>query len=227
MRFWKPFLLIFIAIPAVLGQTAPERDVQVWSDTYLTIPLMKKADNKTAKLSVIFGTTFRLGRNAEHFVDERVSAGFEFRVNRFLTIAPAYLYRADQPIRGRREWESRIRLDIGLEKQFKGFSIKDRNRIEHRFRNFRSDTTRYRNKIQLSFPVKRGKTELFSPFIADEPYFEFQSKKWTRNEFSAGISRKLDKAVTADFYYLLQNNRGTTFKYVNVFGVTLKIKIDR
>lgn len=220
------FVFAMFALTCV-AQTPPERDTQIWSDVNVTVPIIKKADKKTSRVSLVLSGTLRFGRNVSRQVDERISAGFEFRVNRYLTFTPAYLYRADQPYAGHREWESRIRLDVGLERQFKGFSIKDRNRIEHRFRNGRSDSTRYRNKILISVPVKRDGKELFAPFVADEPYLEFQSKKFTRNEFSAGISKKFTSAVSADFFYMLQNNRGNVLKYINAFGITLKIKIER
>lgn len=221
------FLILAVFALSCAAQVPPERDTQIWTDAYVTIPIIKKADKKTPKVSIVLVGTLRFGRNLSRPVDERIAAGLEFRVNRYLTLTPAYLYRADQPFAGRRESESRIRLDVGIERQFKAFSIKDRNRIEHRFRNSRSDSTRYRNKIQIAIPVKRNGKEIFAPFVADEPYFEFQLKKFTRNEFSAGISKKFSPTVSADFYYLLQNNRGFAFKYVNAFGIALKIKIDR
>ncbi len=219
--------IISLTIPAIAQTSAPERDFQIWNDTYLTIPVLKKQDGKTSKLSVILTGTLRFGRNVTRPVDERVAVGLEFRANKYLTFMPSYLYRADQPFAGRHEYETRLRFDVGLEKKFDSFSIKDRNRIEHRFRNSRSDSTRYRNKFQVIIPFKRSGKEYFEWFVADEPFFEFQSKNWTRNEFSAGIIKKYSKTFSAEYFYMLQNNRGTSFKYVNAIGVTLKFKIDR
>lgn len=219
-------IFLLFSTPIFSQTTPPEKDVQIWNDTQISIPLIKSKDKKTDRVSLIFYGALRFGRNVTHLVDERIGVGFEFRVNKYLTLTPSYIYRADQPFEGRKEYENRIRFDVGLEKKFNNFTIKDRNRIEHRFRNSRSDSTRYRNKLQLTIPVKKDGKELFAPFIADEVFYEFQSKHFSRNEFSAGINKKFNPNFSAEFFYLLQNNRVNSFKYVNVFGVNLKIKID-
>ncbi len=220
-------ILLILQISGIAQSAPPERDSQVWTDTSVAVTILKKNDKKTTKLALTFGGTLRFGNNVPRLIDERVSVGLDFRVNRYVVISPGYMYRVDQPTRTIREWESRMKIDVNLERSFARFSIKDRNRVEHRFRNFRSDSTRYRNKFQFSVPIIAKKKELLSVFVADEPFFEFQSKKWTRNEFSAGISKKFDKSLSADFFYLLQNNRGQSFKYVHAFGVSVKFKIDR
>jgi hypothetical protein len=226
------FALVSLSAVNFFAQTsAPESDFQIWNDTQIAIPFVqtkdKKTDKKTDRVSLILYATFRTGENSKRFIDERFGAGFEFRVNKYLTLTPNVIYRAGQPVPRGREYETRLRFDVGLEKKFKSFSIKDRNRIEQRFRNSRSDSTRYRNKFTFTVPVMSGKEELFAPFVAVEPFYEFQSKHWTRNETTFGISKKFNKALTAEFFYLLQNNRGRALRYVNVAGINLKFKIDR
>lgn len=220
-------LFCFSTIQFYSQTPAPENDFQVWNDTQIAIPLVKSRDKKTERVSLIFYTTLRTGDNSKRFIEERVGVGFDFKVNKYLTFTPSVIYRAGQPVTGGRESESRLRFDVGLEKKFNYFSIKDRSRIEQRFRNSRADSTRYRNKFQITVPFKKGKEELFAPFIAVEPFYEFQSKHWTRIETTFGISKKFNKAVTAELFYLLQNNRGNTLRYVNVAGINLKFKIDR
>ena len=220
------FIIILLGISVFSQTTAPERDFQLWNDYQVTVPIKKSNQKKSERVSLLFYGTLRVGRNLSHLVDERIGVGVEFRVNNLLTFTPSYIYRAAQPFEGRKEFENRLRFDFGLEKKFKTFSIKDRNRIEFRFRNSRSDSTRYRNKFQLSIPVKNNNKEIFTPFVADEIFYEFQSKQWSRNEFSAGISKKFNKNTTADFYYTFQNSRGNSFKYVNIIGISFKFKID-
>ncbi len=217
----------FSAVNFFAQSTAPESDFQVWNDTQIAIPLIKSKDKKIDRVSLIFYTTLRTGENSKRFIDERIGAGFEFRINKYLTLTPNFMYRAGQPVTGGREYETRLRFDVGLEKKFNHFAIKNRSRIEQRFRNSRADSTRYRNKFTFTVPIMRGKEELFAPFVATEPFYEFQSKHWTRNEFTVGISKKFNSAFTAEFFYLLQNNRGNTLRYVNVAGINLKFKIDR
>lgn len=213
--------IILIAI-SVKAQSAPERDTQFWNETTVSIPIKNTDD----KLSVFISGTLRMGQNVRHFVDERIGAGFEYKFNKNISYSSSYLYRAGQPLKNRKEYEHRVRFDLSLENKWKNFSLKDRNRVEYRIRHSRSDSVRYRNKIQLKIPVKKDGKELFAPFIADEPYYEFSVKKFTRNEFSAGISKKFSKNFSADFFYMLQNNRGNSFKYVNIGGVNLKFTVD-
>lgn len=229
----KFFICFFAAVilfsTDVFSQKAPKRDFQFWNDTQVSFPLIKtknKNNKEIEKLSFFVSGTLRVGRNISHFVDERIGAGFDIYINKYVSLTPSYLYRAGQPFAGRKEYEHRLRFDASLEKKWTDFSIKDRNRIEYRIRNSRPDSVRYRNKIQLKIPVKNDGKEIFAPFIATEPFYDFQAKHWTRNEFSAGISKKFTPNASADFFYLLQINRGNAFKTVNVIGVNLKFKVD-
>lgn len=217
----------FIFVVPTFGQTtSPKSDFQIWNESQIIIPLKKSEKLKTERVSLIFYGILRGGKNQKSLIDERIGVGFEFRLNQYVTFTPSYIYRAGKSSENTKEYESRLRFDVGLEKKFKHFSIKDRNRIEQRFRNSHADSTRYRNKFQVTIPVKKNKKEIFAPFVATEPYYEFQSKHWTRNELTIGIAKKFNPNFSAEFFYMLQNNRGNTLKYVNVAGVNLKIKID-
>lgn len=119
-----------------------------------------------------------------------------------------------------------MRFAVNLENSWKKFSVDDRNLVEYRFRNSRSDSVRYRNRLRFRFPIKKDKKELFVLFAANEIYYDFQAKTFSRNEFSVGASRKLNSNVTADFFYLLRRNKSDSPKQLNVFGVNLTIKID-
>ncbi len=211
------------------------------------------------EFSANFAGTLRIGRDASRPVDERIGGGIEMKFNDYFTFSPSYLYRAGQPAGSRKEYEHRIRFDGTFQyekkkvitekdttekdttnseqeasKSITEYSIKNRNRIEYRIRHSRNDSVRYRNKTTFKYTIYNDNNEeLFSPFIADEPFYDFSAKAWTRNEFSVGISKdfKSDlfglkkKKITTEFFYLLQNNRGTSFKYLNAFGVNLKIDL--
>ncbi len=224
--------IIFVFTVNVFSQTSPnEHDTQFWNETTVSFPLLKvkdKSGKETEKLSGFVNGALRLGQNAKHFIDERIGFGIEYKINNYFSFSPSYLYRAAQPTKNKKEYEHRLRFDLNVEKKWKYFSLKDRNRIEHRIRNSKDDTTRYRNKIQLKVPVKYsdGK-ELFTPFVADEPYYDFKQHRWFRNELSAGISKKVTKSTTVELFYMLQNNRNvTTLKKLDIIGVNLKFKID-
>ena len=226
-KIFALILLIFAFSVSNFPQTnPPESDFQFWSETTIAIPLKKSKDKKSERVSLMLYGTLRASRHLKDFVDKRFGTGFEFRFNKYLTFTPNYLYIADRTVRGVRTYESRFRFDLGLEKKFKNFTLKNRHRVEHRIRYSRPDSTRYRNRFQVFVPIKKDDKEIFSPFVSIEPYYEFQTKHWTRNELMLGISKKFNSNVTADFYYMLQNNRGNTLRYVNITGVNFKFKID-
>lgn len=247
-KLFSLFLFLFSA--TVFSQTsAPEKDTQIWHDTNITFSPCKEANCNIGFLKKFSGFvvgTFRVGRNVTHPVDERIGGGIEMKFNNYFTFSPWYLYRAAQPFEGRKEFEHRIRLDATVgndeKKSRKNFSLQNRNRFEFRIRHSRDDSVRYRNRTTFRIPVKTIKNKnkdgeiVLSPFVADEPFYDFSENAWTRNEFSAGMriefkgkffNAKNEKKITTDFFYLLQNNRGTSFKRINVFGAYLKIDLTK
>ncbi len=204
-------------------------DYQFWNETQLIFPLVKTADDSgktTDKLSVFLNGNLRVGRNIRHFVDERIGFGFNYKHNKYVSFTPSYIYIAQQPATGVKQYESRLRFAVNLENSWRKFSVDDRNLVEYRFRNNNSDSVRYRNKLRFLYPIKKDKKELFVPFAANEVFYDFQAKTFSRNEFSAGLSRKLNTNITTEVFYLLRTNRSGSPKQINVFGLNLKIKID-
>jgi hypothetical protein len=218
---------------------APERDAQFWHETSVSFSPCEKKNCGLDFLESFAGFvsgTFRAGRNFSHPVDERIGGGFDLKFNKYVSFSPSYLYRAGQPSEGRKEYEHRVRFDLTLENKWQQFSLKNRNRVEYRIRHSRSDSVRYRNKTTLKIPVRKDDKEIFAPFVATEPFYDFSARAWTRNEFSAGIGKDFsgkffgasrDKKIGLEFFYMLQNNRGTSFKYVNIAGVNLKIDLRK
>ncbi|MBK9165262.1 MAG: DUF2490 domain-containing protein [Acidobacteria bacterium] len=224
------FVFLSVIITTAYGQSSPgERDFQVWSETVVTIPLVKKrdADDKEYKdLSLLLIGSIRLGRNKLYPVDERVGIGFDKRINKYVSITPTYIYKYAEQFPGRKDIEHRARFDTTLSFTYKELSIKDRNRVEYRIRNSRPDTIRYRNKITFKHPIKKDGKTIFSAFAADEVFYDFRDGRFFRNEFSAGIERKVTPNFTAEVFYLNRYNTGGLPKYINAVGVNFKIEID-
>lgn len=223
------FISVAICSAAARAQTTlPTSDFQIRNDVTIVFPVIKETDSKGKsfdRFAVFLTGVLRLGQNRLYPVDERIGGGFDLRINRFFTFSSGYLYRAAEPLRHRREYEHRIMFDLTAGNKWKNFSIKDRNRIEYRIRNSRPDSARYRNKFTFAFPVRREKKELFSPFFADEVFYDFHENHWSMNEFSAGFTRKLSKTATADIYYLRRDTRSGQIRSVNNLGISLKIHL--
>jgi hypothetical protein len=229
MRLIKTLFAV-LAIALVFTNTsfsqAPETDFQIWNETTFVKPVLKTKDSKgkdVARLSLLFFGTLRLGQNRAFPADKRAGTGFELRLNDSFTLTPTYLYRSGNPGRNVKEYEHRIRFDLTYQKKWKTFAIKNRDRVEYRSRNSRSDSVRFRNKFTFLVPVKKGGNEIFTPFASTEPYYDFSAKNWSSHEFTAGIARKLSKSVSAEFFYVRRDNRNGAPRHINGVGANFKI----
>lgn len=233
MRTNRLLLLILVSVFFVFsayGQTAPDRtDLQIWTETTVVVPVIKQTDEDkktTTKLSVFASGTLRFGRDLSGIVDKRIGIGFNWHLRKGLTYSSSYLYKFTEPVRGAKAFEHLIRFDLSAEKKWRPVSLKNRSRIEYRIRNNRSDSVRYRNKITAKFPVRSDGKEIFAPFVTTEPFFDFTSKRFSSNEFTVGISKKLNANLSTDIYYLNKINRSGIPKYINAIGANLTITLD-
>lgn len=221
-------LILTISIRVVAQDTPNESEFNVWNDTSLTIPLIKREDSsgkKIERLSLSINATLRLGRDNLRPVDERIGLGLSYRVNKYLSLSPDFFYRGSQPFKGNKAYATRIRFAATVQNSWSKFSIDDRNQFEYRFRNSKKNDIRYKNRIRLKIPVKRGGRELLTPFASTEPYYNITTKKFTRNELMIGASKNFTNNFGAELYYVLANDRDFP-KTVHGLGIGLKFKID-
>jgi hypothetical protein len=87
-----------------------------------------------------------------------------------------------------------------------GFLLSDMNRADLDWKNG-GFTWRYENKltVERSFSIH---SYHFIPYIAAEPYYESQYKKWSTTELYAGCLFPVGRHVEFDAYYEHQNNTG-------------------
>lgn len=223
-------VIIFAISGFVSAQEPNEGDIQVWNETKVYFLPYEKADKNGKKETVLAPHligALRIGQDVKHFVSERVGFGVDIKLNKYFQFTPSYLYVAEQATKNKKAFEHRLRFDLTASKKWTNFGFSNRNRVERRLKNNSSDSTRYRNKSKLTYVVRNDKEqEIVTPFVSTEPYYDFAKKEWSRNEFSVGVGKKINKNLSGEFFYLLQNNTGNTLKRVNAFGVNLKIKLD-
>jgi hypothetical protein len=100
--------------------------------------------------------------------------------------------------------------------------MNDRNRIERRA----LPTTayfRYMNRFQILHPVEI-KNRHINLWIADEIFYYGSLHAWSRNRFSAGISKRMSPAIVLDFCYLRQNDHYANPGDIHALGITFKAK---
>ena len=228
--FFTVIIVLFLAINSFSQQQSPYySDIQMWNTVQITVPIFKGKDSKDKpfdKVAVVFDGIARLGRNVTYPVDTRFSTTLDFRINKYLKFSPGYLYQRSEIVPRIKNYESRLTLAGNFEKKFANFTFKHRSMFEYKFRNSRSNTQVYRSRYQISHPVKFHEKEIFSPFISEEPFYEFTNKVWNRNEFFAGISRRITKSLVMDFFYINQWAKTGLPHTVNGFGISFKVRID-
>ena len=208
------------------GQTVDDDDTQLWNETTLEFPIYNNSKDKEIVSGVIIGN-LRLTDNVTDLSDKRIGFGTKIKVHKYITVTPSYLFRL-QTSAGPNRYEHRARLDITPKKSWKNFSLENRNRFEYRLKTAgRSDEAYYRNQTKLAVPVKsKGKT-LFSPFVANDTYFDLRNPSLYRNDTVGGISKKFSKSTTVDFFYQYRRNFESSQKVVHVIGINLKFSTEK
>lgn len=213
----KTLLLLMLLVSCASAQSVDRTDNQQWTDVQLAVPVTKNFDFN------ILGT-LRLGRDISRPVDERVGAGFTWKIGKYWQVSPNYLHIGMQPFRGRKVWENRLSLPVTLRFNVDKFRLSDRNLIERRLRNSGARSTRYRNRFQVEHRVGDKEWNL-SLYVADEVFYDWSIDRWVRNRFTIGASKVFNKHFTQDFYYLRQNDGVSVPGDLNVIGSTLRLRL--
>lgn len=218
--FILAFLLFSNRAAAQTTQTDPQDENQVWNETQVFIPLNKKTD-------LFLVGVLRAGANFTDFlrpIDERGGAGIAFKLNKYLTVMPTYVYVAQQPTRTRKNAEHRLILNVTPKFALGRFTFTDRNLIEFRVRHSLSNFVMYRNRLQIDYPVKIGEFG-FKLFVADEAWYSTLLETWVRNRISGGIIKQFTPHFAAEFFYLRQNDGRARPGDAHVFGTLFRINL--
>ncbi len=210
--------VVLASVAAVLGQSVPSQDdTQNWNDVFLTVPLSKQVD-------FVMQGTLRNGRNLSRPVDERLGIGFSFKIGKYLTVIPNYLYIGMQPFEGRRVFENRLSIPATVRVPVGRFLLSDRNLFERRLRRPGVDSTRYRNRFQVDHPIGPDKQKI-SLFVSDEVFYDWIFNAWVRNRAAIGVSKVVNKHFTLELYYMRQNDSHSVPGDLHIIGTTWRFKI--
>ena len=210
--------LIMCATGHALAQApVPKTDTQSWNDVQLTIPVSKKVD-------FLIQGTLRIGGNLSKPVDERWGFGFNYKLNKYVTLSESYFHREARPPNGRHEVEERLTLGATLRKPIGKFTLSDRNSVERRWRQPQVDAWRYRNRLQLEHPFTIQKAK-FTWFVSDEVFYDWSLHDWVRNRFAVGASHVFNKHFTLDLHYTRQNDGRSRPGDINVIGTIMRFRL--
>lgn len=214
---WVLIVLFSINVRSLAqGIQSTRDDNQQWNDIQISVPVTKQID-------FTIYSTYRIGRDITHLVDRRIGAGFSFKVGSYLTFTPSYLNIVTRPFERVKVNENRLTLAATVRIPWGKFTFTDRNQFERRLR-FPVKSTRYRNRLQVDYPFKLGKTPL-QFFVSDEVFYDWSFDDWVRNRAAAGISRRFNKHFTADVYYMRQSDGRSRPGNLNIIGGTYRIRL--
>ena len=171
------------------------------------------------------------------------SAQFDatFRVTKFLSITPSYLYYA-VPADGLNELANRspgftrtvqehqFRIDGTVMFSVHKFEISERNMYVGRFlptyflgRSLPAkEINRYRNRIAIAYPLP-VKGHIWRPFASYEVFYD-QGSGWTKNRVWTGVTVPLHKHVSFQPSYMFEATQGIEDLHYLMFGLIFRTK---
>jgi hypothetical protein len=210
--------ILLCAFIAAIAQTrVPKSDVQSWTDIQLSVPINKKVD-------LLIQGTLRFGGNITTPVDERWGFGFNYKLQKYVTLNELYFHREAKPPNGRQEREDRLTVGATLRKPIGKFALVDRNWFERRWRAPQVDAWRYRNRVQLEHPFEINKAK-FTGYVSDEVFYDWSVHDWVRNRFAVGANHAFNKHFTLDLYIMRQNDGRSRPGDITILGSQLRFKL--
>lgn len=216
-------LTVFFIFSVGFSRAQDTDDIVNWNDITFTLPLWKK--NEIEKLSISFTGVLRIGRNLKRPIDERGGVSLNYRINKYFSTNFGYLYRRSRPTERPAQFEHRLIFALTAEKKFEHITLRNRLMTMRQIRHSNSDLTVQRNRLQISFPIRKKKVEILAPFVTDEIYYNFHTKKLFRNDLFIGVTKKFNNKLSADFFYIKQNISSGQIKETDGFGISLRVKL--
>lgn len=210
-------VLILFAASANAQTITDDEDFQSWNDIQLTVPMTEKFDFYTA-------VTMRFGKNVTRLNDGRFALGFVWKPTKSFSVQPFYWHIRARNSRSQFRTEHRLNLRATYKFPFKTFGLSHRSWFEYRLRSA-GNTWRYRP----SFTFEKDIPEKYIPkakiYLTEEVFYDSGLNKFSRNRFTVGINKTLNKNLSADVYYMRQNDGFSRPGDLNVIGTSLKVKL--
>lgn len=189
-----------VVVQGVRSQTLqPKDDIQSWNDIQLTVPLNEKFDLYTS-------LTGRFGKNITRLNDGRMAAGMSWKATKSITILPFYWFIRARNSRG--QFNNEHRLNVRVTYRFrpvKKFNFSHRSTYEYRIRE-PLNSWRYRGLIGVEREIPKSIIPGAKWFVNDEVFYDSVLDRFSRNRFSIGVNKTINKKLSVDIYYMRQND---------------------
>lgn len=216
--------MCFFAITAVISADGQinrrsDSDGQSWNDVQLTVPMTKQFD------FFLQGTGY-FGNNATELSDRRIAVGFVYKPAKSFSVTPFYWNINARNSAGKflTEHQLNLRGNYRFPFVYKGFGLSHRSQYEYRIRQ-PQNSWRYRAMLTVDKNIPKRFIPKAKFFVADEIFYDSIIKKFNRNRLMIGISKTLTKKVSADIYYMRQNDGYAHPGDLNILGTAVKIHL--
>lgn len=213
MRFLVAVTLALATAGAAMAQrestSLPERDAQLWFSTGVQLkPLRKKgAKDEQSRFFRDLQATGELGwkfnENASQLKQFNIDAGLRYPVLGFLRVGAEYRYSMRD-----RYTANRHRLDLQLWLKHKVGRLKADYRFEyeHSFREPRKLRTLLRNRIGLTYDIRKWKLD---PFASAESFtaLHYTGNRMIGIRYDLGTEMNLDKKKSTSLEVALRHDR--------------------
>lgn len=194
-----------------------DEDIQSWNDVQLTVPLDKYFDFYTA-------VTMRFGKNVTRLNDGRFAFGFVWKPTKSFSVQPFYWHIRARNSRSQFRIEHRLNLRLTYKFPIKSFGLSHRSWFEYRMRSV-GNTWRYRPSLTFEKEISEKIIPKAKFYITEEVFYDSGLQKFSRNRFTVGINKTLNKNLSVDVYYMRQNDGFSRPGDLNVIGTSWKIKL--
>ncbi len=212
MKTWIVVLIILSLSLIKIPQAFARDDWECWPTANI-----KKNINEKVSLKASFAGRFK--DDMAKFYYGGAQLGVEFKVNKYFSVAPSYLF-TKYKNSGYFEDEYRYILDAVFSCKVKRLKVDYRSRVEYRDLSA-LDCWRYRSRFKAGLPVKVYEYSLM-PYISEEVFFNERKNEFDQNRFSLGVMVKITEVTSVDIYYILRSDKkGEDWSERNVLGISL------
>lgn len=160
-------------------------------------------------------------RYKDHFSNHyrtHFEVDLDWKIKDWFILSPSYRHLNEK--KGDWKVEYRPQLNATLKWKLLGLGFSNRIRLEYRIKEDKK-FFRYRNKLTIKLPKF---TQLkIQPYIAEEPFYDFDANELNKNRVYAGVDFKVVKNLKASINYIFESRKKIgDWTNVNVLGTALK-----
>lgn len=211
---YLPFIFLLICLEP-LEIHAAENDWEFWN-------VYSVRWNVTEKWRATLGTEFKFDDDMSKHYYSHADAGVDGRLAKWFSLGINYRYIDEDSSSGWRT-EHRPYVTGTFLWNWGKMRWSNRNRLEYRDREGRSNTWRYRNRTQAILPQQWTNFKI-QPFLSAEILYQFVNSSWNQYRLRAGLDSRLAEKLLMNLYYMLRGSESDDdWDYTNILGLNFRL----